>query len=229
MPDSPTLGALPLFFGIQEADLPPMLHCLGSFTRSYAKGAFLSFAAEELTCVGVVLQGAVHMIKEDIGGNKTVLAVIKQGELFGETFVCGDHKTVELTFFAATACRVLFLPFHKVLRSCRMTCVHHHRLIENMVGLIAAKNVMLIEKIEIISQKSLRDKILTYLSLQARRAQSSYFDIPLSRLALAEYLCADRSALSRELSRMQEEGLLDFDKNSFHLRTGRSLTRREMP
>ncbi len=219
MPDSlPQLHTLPLFSGIQEEALPAMLACLGSFTRGFPKGCLIHFAAEELTCVGVVLQGTVHMRKEDIGGNQTVLAFIKQGALFGETFVCGNDLAAEVTYYAATACRILFLPFQKVLHTCRMTCVHHHRLIENMVGLIAMKNAQLLEKIEIISQKTLRDKILFYLTLQARHAQSSYFDIPLGRLEMAEYLCADRSALSRELGRMQAEGILDFEKNSFHLR-----------
>ena len=208
---------LPLFTGIKEEELLPMLTCIGGYIQEYTKSKFILLSKEPIKCVGIILDGTVHMIKEDIWGHKTVLAFMKQGELFGETFVCGDRFTSEVTFYAATHCKVLYIPFYKTLHMCNTSCVFHHRLVENMVRLIANKNAQLMEKIEITSKKTLREKILTYLSLQAQLNKKNYFEIPLGRLELADYLCADRSALTRELNNMKSEGLIDFDKNTFHL------------
>lgn len=211
------IKGLPLFVGIKEADLTAMLTCIGGYVRSYKKGSFIFLLDEPIKCVGVTLDGVIHMIKEDIWGNKTTLAYIKQKELFGETFACGNSPSSTVSFYVACDCKVLFLPFRKVLHACNMSCVFHHRLIENMVTLIADKNVQLMEKIEISSRKSLREKILTYLSIQASHQQCSSFEIPIGRVELADYLCANRSALTRELNSMRTDGLLDFKRNTFHL------------
>jgi len=104
-----------------------------------------------------------------------------------------------------------------VMHSCTMACMFHHQLIENMVHIIANKNRDLMRKVEVISKKTLREKILAYLSIQAQLQDSRYFEIPLGRVELAEYLCADRSALTRELAKMKAEGLIDYDKNCFRI------------
>ena len=111
----------------------------------------------------------------------------------------------------------MFLPFDRVMNSCTNTCVFHHQLIENMVRVIAMKNRDLMRKVEVVSKKNLREKILAYLSLQAQLHESRYFEIPLGRVELADYLCADRSALTHELSKMRDDGLIDFDKNMFRV------------
>ena len=208
---------LPLFSGIKEEELLPMLTCIGGYIQEYKKSEFILLSQEPIQCVGIILEGTVHMIKEDIWGHKTVLAFMKQGELFGETFVCAGYPTSEVTFYAAANCKILYIPFYKTLHTCNTSCVFHHRLVENMVRLVANKNAKLMEKIEITSKKTLREKILTYLSLQAQVHRKNYFEIPLGRLELADYLCADRSALTRELNSMKKEGIIDFDKNTFHL------------
>lgn len=206
-----------LFEGILPEQMEAMLRCLGSFVREYKKGEVLSLSQEKVKNIGLVLEGTVHMIKEDIWGDKTILALMKGGELFGETFVCGSMPESTVTFQAAENCKILYLSFYKVLHSCSNSCVFHHRLIENMVKLIADKNGQLLEKVEVISKKTLRNKILAYLSMQAQHQESSYFEIPLGRVELAQYLCVDRSALTRELTSMREEGILDYEKNTFRL------------
>lgn len=210
------LKSVPLFAGVREEDMDGMLTCLGGYTRTYRKGEFLFRANEPVQSVGVLLDGALHVIQEDVWGNKRILTRIGEGELFGETFACGS-RAAAVSCTAAEDCRVLFLPFRRVLHSCDRFCAFHHRLIENMVVLIADKNMLLMEKIEVISKKTLREKILTYLFLQAQRQGRDYFEIPLGRVALAEYLCADRSALTRELAGMKAEGLIDYEKNTFRL------------
>lgn len=208
---------IPLFSGMSEADLLSMLDYLGAYIKSYHKDEFIVLYEAYIKCVGVVLEGNVLMIKEDLWGNKTVLVTIKQSELFGEAFACGSTGKATVAYTAGTSVKVLFLPFEKVMHSCTKSCVYHHRLIENMVTLIANKNVQLMEKVEITTKMTLREKIFAFLSIQAQKKNSKYFTIDMGRIEMAEYLCADRSALTRELKRMKAEGILDFDKNTFRI------------
>lgn len=206
-----------IFDGILSADLETMLGCIGYHIGSYKKGEIIAFEAENIRHVGIVLSGAVDMVKEDLWGNRTMLVRMRKDEIFGETFVCGEDNMSVVTFTVAEDAQVLFLPFDRVMNSCTNTCVFHHQLIENMVRVIAMKNLELMRKVEVVSKKNLREKILAYLSQQAQLHDSRYFEIPLGRLELADYLCADRSALTRELSKMRDEGLIDYDKNMFRV------------
>lgn len=215
--DLEQLVLLPIFSGIRPENLSPMLQCLGSFHKQYHKNEIIFLESQEVKLVGVVLSGVVHMVKEDVDGGKTLLVCSKEGDLFGETFACGNLINSYVSFKAVTPCSILFLPFYKVIHSCKMTCTFHHRLIENMVGLISDKNIQLMSKIEVISKKSLRDKILTYLYLQAEQQKARHFTIPLGRLELADYLCADRSALTRELTLMERDGIIRYEKNTVEL------------
>lgn len=207
----------PLFEGIKEESLSAMLACLGGYLKTYEKGEIIFLSEEPVRSVGIVIHGRIRMTKEYDNGDVSMLMNIEQGELLGETFACGSFLHSKVVFQAAASSEVLFLPFHKVIHTCNMTCGFHHRLIENMVRLISDKNVQLIEKMEATSRKSLRDKILTYLFNQAEKHDSCEFEIPLRRGELAEYLCADRSALTRELSHMREDGLIVFQKNRFRI------------
>lgn len=157
------------------------------------------------------------MVSEDIWGNKTILVFMHKGELFGETFACGSSTASIVSFFAAENVRALYLPFDKIMHSCSKNCAFHQRLLENVLTMIANKNIQLMQKVEIISKRTLREKLLTYFSLQAQLQGKKQIELPVGRIGLADYLCADRSALTRELSRMKNDGLIDFNKNSFTL------------
>ena len=206
-----------LFHGIEQDNLPVMLGCLGYRMETYKKGEFISMEGEHLENIGLVVKGSVDMIKEDFWGNKTILMRMRQGSVFGETFICGSASLATVSFCAASDTEVLFLPFKRVMHTCTNACAFHHRLVENMVQLIADKNLELMRKVEVVTKKTWREKILAYLSQQAQLEGGSYFEIPLGRIELAEYVCADRSALTRELNAMKEEGLLDYDRNMFRL------------
>ena len=211
------LVLLPLFTGIREEDLSAMLTCLGIFEKNYKRNEIILLESNEVRSVGVILSGKVHMIKENAEGDQTLLVTMKENELFGESFSCGSHLSAQVSFRAAAHCTVLFLPFYKISHSCKMSCPFHHRLIENMVKLIGDKNVQLMQKIEVISKKTLREKILAYLQSQAPEDTSRRFSLPLGRLELADYLCADRSSLTRELTHMKTDGLIWYEKNEFQL------------
>ncbi len=206
-----------LFDGIGPQERGAMLGCIGYHVGTFKKGEIVAFEGENLRHIGIVLSGSVDMVKEDLWGNKTMLVRIRQNELFGETFACGDDNLSVVTFAVSENARVLFMPFSRVMHSCTMACGFHHRLIENMVRIIANKNRGLMQKVEVVSKRTIREKLLAYLSIQAQLQQSRYFEIPLGRVELAEYLCVDRSALTRELVKMKEDGLIDYDKNCFRI------------
>ena len=207
----------PLFSGIQPEDMEGMLGCIGYYVREFHKGEVIAFEAETINHVGVVLDGAVDMIKEDVWGNRTMLLRSYPQDVFGETFACGEDSLSVVTFVASEDCKVLFLSFCRVMHTCTHACVFHQTLIENMVRIIARKNRELMRKIEVVSKKTLREKILAYLSIQSQAQGASRFEIPLGRVEWAEYLCADRSALTRELAKMKDEGLIDYHRNSFEI------------
>lgn len=207
----------PLFEGICSADRSAMLGCIGYHISTFRKGDIINFEEEKIKHVGVVVEGCVDMIKEDIWGNRTMLVRSRKDDVFAETFACGSDNLSTVTFQVSEDATILFLPFNRVMHNCTMACQFHHQLIENMVHVIANKNRDLMRKLEIVSKRTTREKLLSYLSIQAQAQQSRYFDIPLGRLELAEYLCVDRSAMTRELAKMKEEGLIDYDKNCFRL------------
>lgn len=207
----------PLFRGIQPEELSAMLGCIGYHIGAFRKGDIVAFEAENIRHIGIIISGSVDMVKEDLWGNKTMLVRMGRDELFGETFACGSDNLSVVTFLVSEDAKILFMPFDRVMHSCTMACVFHHRLIENMVSIIANKNRDLMRKVEVVSKRTIREKLLAYLSIQAQAHDSHYFEIPLGRVELAEYLCVDRSALTRELAKMKEDGLIDYDRNCFRI------------
>ena len=207
----------PLFDGIEPEDRMAILGCIGYYMGTFQKGDIVAFEAERIKHVGVVLSGSVDMIKEDIWGNKTMLVRMYEDDVFGETFACGSDNLSVVTFLVSQDAKILFLSFDRVMHSCSMACQFHHRLIENMLRIIANKNRDLMRKVEVVFKRTIREKILAYLSIQSQTRGSRYFEIPLGRVELAEYLCIDRSALTRELVKMKEDGLIDYDKNCFRM------------
>ncbi len=207
----------PLFDGIDPRDRAAVLGCTGYHIGTFRKGEIIAFEAEHIRHIGIPLYGSVDLIKEDVWGNKTLLLRAGKDEVFGETFACGEDSISVVTFVVSEDAKILFIPFQRVMHSCTMACEFHHRLIENMVRIIAAKNRELMRRVEVVSKRTIREKLLAYLSLEAQRQQTRYFSIPFGRLELAEYLCVDRSALTRELAKMKAEGLIDFDRNCFRL------------
>ena len=189
------LHGIPLFKNINQTEIETMLDCLDPHAKFYKKGNYITHSGENIDSVGIVLNGTVQMLKEDVWGNTDIMAIITAKNIFGETFILSGSTSSTVSFRAVSDCDVLFLSFTKLLNSCTKACQFHHQLIENMVILIALKNMQLMEKLEIISRKSLREKILVYLSQQSQQKHDLYFTVPLGRLEMADYLGADRSAV----------------------------------
>ena len=213
--DLELLTGSPIFNGVENKDREALLSCLKIYSRAYRKGEYIRLEHDNIQDVGIVLRGTVHMLKEDVWGHQTLLAYMGPGELFGETFALLHEQASHVSFLAAAETKVLFLPADRVLNPCKNHCPFHETLSRNFLLLLGKKNLRLMEKIEISSKSSLREKILAYLSIQAQKQGSKYIKIPLNRTEMASYLHANRSAMTRELADMQEEGLIEFDRNTF--------------
>jgi len=213
----PGVRACTLFAGIADDDLLTMLNCLSAREARYKKGAYIFSAEDEATCAGIVAAGSVHVIKEDYWGNRAILAQVPAGGLFAESFSCAGVKTLPVSVVAAEDAAVLLVDYRRVVATCTNACAFHTALIANMLRVIAEKNVALTEKLEHVTQRSTRAKLLSYLSEQAKESGSGAFDIPFNRQELADYLSVERSGMSAELCRMRDEGLLEFRKNHFEL------------
>ena len=206
-----------LFKGIGEHEAVSMLSCLGAYQRSYQKGDCVFRKGERITAVALLLEGAVHIRKEDYWGNLSILNEISAGEVFGETYACLEVGEMLNNAVAVKNSQVLFLDVKRVLTTCSSACQFHGKLIQNLLSVLALKNKMLTQKLEHMSQRTTREKLLSYLSEQSLREGRPSFDIPFNRQQLADFLSVDRSAMSNELCRMRDEGILEFDRNHFVL------------
>ena len=208
-----------IFYGISEEETEKMLHCLEVRPETFQKDEYILRAGDRVEAFGLVITGKVLIIQEDFWGNRNILAAVGAGHCFAETFACSPGAVLNVSVMAQTNVQVLFLSVKRILTTCPSTCSHHSRMIRNLLSELAEKNLRLNEKITHLGQRSRRAKILSYLSAEAQRHSSAEFDIAFSRQQLADYLSVDRSGLSMELSRMQEEGLLEYRKNHFVLKS----------
>ena len=207
----------PLFEGIDEKDLISLSECLKASEKSFRKNQFVFHAGDNAVSVGVVLEGSVHILQEDYWGNRTIIAGIDAGELFAEAFSCAGLNRLPVSVQAAQDTKILLIDYRRIIYTCSDSCSFHNTLVRNMVSILASKNVFLTQKIEHITQHTTRDKLLSYFSAQAQRVSASAFEIPFSRQQLAEYLSVDRSAMSSELSKMRDDGIIEYNKNHFEL------------
>ena len=208
----------PLFSGISEQELTAMLSCLDTRKESFPKDTFLLRVGDTTESIGLVLSGSVLIIQEDIWGNRNIFSKAGPGQTFAAAYACAPGSVLNVSVSAETPVTVMFLNLKRVLTLCPSACAHHSRMIRNLLGVLAEKNLRFGEKLRHMGQRSTRAKLLSYFSAEAQRLGSYEFDIPFSRQQLADYLAVERSGLSLELGKMRAEGLLDFHKNHFVLR-----------
>lgn len=216
--DYSILGRSPLFRGIPAGDFGVLLEHLKAETRSYKKGDLICHAGEHTNALGIVLTGSVTIESDDIFGNRSVLDKVGPGQVFAETYACVPNEPMLVNVAAAENCTVLFLKTAQILSPCPVNCRHHGKLIENLLLVSAQKNLSLSRRIFHTAPKTIRGRLISYLSFQAIRESSDSFTIPFNRQQLADYLSVDRSALSKEMGKMRDEAILNFSKNHFELK-----------
>ena len=218
MKRSEFLATTQLFKGSKPEEIEAMLGCLGARERRYGEGVRIHRMGDVITTVGLVLEGGVRIESVDVWGNVSVLGVKEAGGMFGEAYAAVPGEPLMVDVIAAEETVVLFLSLGKVLATCPHACPHHSRASANMTAIIARQSLALSRRILHVAPKTIRGKVLAYLSDVAERTGGNEFDIPFDRQQLADYLGVDRSALSAELSRMQKAGLIETRRSHFVLK-----------
>ena len=209
------LKKCPLFAKIQDEDLVRMLNCLGGRVMSFDKKYTVFAEGARAKYIGILLSGSLQIIQVDYYGNRNILSVIKEGEVFAEAFACAETESLPVTVIADEPSEVMLIDSSHILHTCSNNCGFHQQLIYNLMKDLAAKTIMFHQRIEITSKRTTREKLLSYLNTQSKRAGGEEFDIPFDRQELADYLEVDRSGLSAEISKLRREGIIECRKNHF--------------
>ncbi|HJV15995.1 MAG TPA: Crp/Fnr family transcriptional regulator [Bacillales bacterium] len=203
-----------LFKNIEKEELTRILICLRPRIVSYKHKANTHINMSESPEMGIVLIGEVAVIKETLSGDRIFMSKLKSGDIFGEITAFSNEES-PVTIEPLTDSTILYLPSCKIVGICSKVCIGHEMIIRNMLEIVSRKAVDLNKKLEILSLKSIREKISNYLLEQYNKEHDLTFTIPLKRHELAEFLNIPRPSLSRELKKMKDEGIIDFYLNSF--------------
>ena len=211
------LQKCPLFAEIEEDELLRMLSCLGARILHYDKKSAVLKEGTPAHWIGIVLYGSVQTTQVDYYGNRSILSYVGEGEIFAEAFACAHTASLPVDIIANETCEVMLIDSEHILHTCANHCAFHQRLIYNLMQDLADKTIRFHRRMEITAKRTTREKLLTYLLLEAKDTNSSQIDIPFDRQELADYLEVDRSGLSAEISKLRREGVLISNKNHFEL------------
>ena len=206
-----------LFAGVGDDEIASMLSCLGARLYTYKKGEYVLRQGEHLNDIIVLVDGNLHIQKDDYWGNRSILGQIAVGEMFGEAYVAPESGALLNDVVAVDDSAVIFFDVKRIITTCSSVCRFHAMVVQNIFFAISEKNRKLVQKLGHMSKRSTREKLISYLSEEAKRHNSSSFTIPFNRQQLADFLSVDRSAMSNELCKMRDEGMLEFNKNQFKL------------
>ncbi|MCL2144765.1 MAG: Crp/Fnr family transcriptional regulator [Endomicrobia bacterium] len=206
-----------LFNGLSFKQIGDMLFQLNPSVKKYIKGEFIINAGDRVRDVSIVLEGNIKIIKEDIRGIRCVIAQCGRGDMFAEALACAHTDFSPVSVTANTACSVMFVNFDKITGFKIKPAEIASKLVRNMLTILAKKNVYLNDKLEHIGKRSIREKLLSYLAQQHLLSGKKIFTLPFTKTDLADFLFIDRSAMSRELTNMRKEKLIDFDGNTFKI------------
>jgi len=206
-----------LFEGIKPNEFKHTLDCIQAYEKSYTRGSYIIMQGDKVDNFGMVIEGVVDIIKENIYGNRRLITTIEKNMIFAESLAAANLEESPISAVAKDNCRVLFIPLDRLLVMCSKSCSFHNQLITNMVKMLATKNLLLTQKLDYLTSRTTRERVAKYFIDTANRVGKTTIKIPYNRNQLAEYLGVDRSVLSRELSKLKQEGILTFDKNTFRI------------
>lgn len=206
-----------LFDNITDENLLPMLSCLNAKVLSFEKGETIISEGEPARNVGIVLYGAVQIIRVDYYGNRNIIATLDASHLFGESFACADIQAIPVSVVASENTEIMMIDCQRITKTCSDSCEFHNQIIFNLLRIMAMKNIFFNLKAEVTSKRTTREKLLTYLMQQAKQHNSNSFIIPFDRQELADYLEVDRSGLSAEISKLRADGIIECKRSSFKL------------
>lgn len=203
-----------LFSGIELEGLLALLTCLNGKIKNYMKDEFVFQEGKQTKLSGILISGALQIVEYDYNGNRTIISTLEPLQLFGEAYsFC--NQNLPITIEASEDSIVLLINSLKIANPCQNSCNMHSILINNLVKILSDKNIKQNQKIQCLSKRTTRDKLLNYLSSQSQKNGSREFYIPYDRQQLADYLCVERSAMAYEISKLCKDGIIKTKKNHF--------------
>lgn len=206
-----------LFTGITLKETESMLGCLMPRVNTYKKGEFAGHMGETIDGVGILVEGSLSILKENMDGARVIIDIIKPGDLFGEIVVFTEKKFWPATVLANSDSVVLFISPDKFTGGCKNACSFHQRLMLNMLSIISEKALSLNKKVEYLSIKGMRQKLSTYFWEEYKKQGKYIFVLPMKRNELADFLNVSRPSMSREMCRMRDDGLIDFHMSTIKI------------
>ncbi len=213
----PILKRAKLFAGVVDEEIGAMLSCLDARLHTYKKGEYVLRGGEHLNYIAVLVDGELHIQQDDYWGNRSIVNRIAVGEMFGEAYIAPQSGALLNDVIAVEDSVVIFFDVRRIITVCSSACRFHSMVVQNLFFALSEKNRTLLQKLGHISKRTTREKLISYLSDEAKKHSSASFTIPFNRQQLADFLSVDRSAMSNELCKMRNEGLLEFKKNQFKL------------
>ena len=213
----PILKNTQLFLGASDEDIEAMLGCLQARLCTYKKGEYVLREGERIERLMMLVKGELHIQRDDYWGNRSIISMVGVGEMFGEAYAAPESGPLLNDVLAVEDSAVIFLDIGKLLTVCPNGCKFHAMAVKNLFFAISEKNRKLVRKLGYMSRRTTREKLIAYLSEEAKRQNSGAFSIPFNRQQLADFLSVDRSAMSNELCKLRDEGLIEFEKNRFRL------------
>ncbi|WP_021168866.1 cAMP receptor protein [Sporomusa ovata DSM 2662] len=208
----------PLFNGITADALEAVINCLQPKVCSYSKNSYVTIEGENFTGLGILLTGKATVIKENAAGNRIVMTLLAPGDMFGEIYVFSVNGIWPFSVITQDECQVMFLPAIKIVGTCSNVCANHKQIITNLLTIMSEKAILLNRQVEYLALKGMREKISTYLLEQHKLAASQTFTTMLNRNDLADFLNVSRTALSREMGRMRDEGLIEYYRSAIKIK-----------
>lgn len=206
-----------LFEGVDAESITAMLGCLGAEKKSYAKGEYVLRINQPIDRIAVLVEGKLHVQLDDYWGNRSIISVVEVAQMFGEAYATQKGGVSQSDVVAVENSTVIFFDINRILTVCSSACRFHALAVRNLFYAVSDKNVKLVNKLRIVSERTTRQKLLAFLSGEAKRQNSADIVIPFDRQQLADYLGVDRSAMSNELCKLRDEGKIIFNKNRFTL------------
>ena len=211
------LMKLPIFYNLKNEEIINILNFFNYSKEDFEKNNFIFEIGKPISKIGIILSGEINIIKEDFWGNRNILNKFKSGEIFGEVFALAKVSPNNILVETSQNSKILFLDLTNFSIDNENNSSEILKFLSNIFKISLKKNILFTEKLEHITKKTIREKIISYLSTEALKNRSNSFFIKFDRQELADYLFVERSALSRELSSMKKDGLIEYNKNYFTL------------
>lgn len=199
-----------IFRDISNSEVEAMILCFRMRRARFAPGATIRVYGGSRD-VGVVVRGAAELVRFDSAGTRTILERMETGGIFGELLAFTAELGDSLEVISAGECEVLFMDYAHIMKRCEKACRYHSRLVENLFRLVAQQARRLSRRVEVLSQRSIRDKLRCYFRILCLEYGTQTVTLPFSLSTLADYISTDRSAMMRELKRMRQDGIVSME------------------